>query len=84
MSNFEDCGTRAGHVHVTHGRRMADNVGLQLLLFGCINYPNFLKKVYNVLVTIYRPILIVVGVAFVEKHIVCKFSDFAGQITRVQ
>ena len=39
---------------------------------------------YNVLVTIYRPILIVVGVVFVEKHIVCKFSDFAGEITRVQ
>ena len=39
---------------------------------------------YNVLVTIYRPILIVVGVVFVEKHIVCKFSDFAGKIIRVQ
>ena len=53
-------------------------------LFWLHNYPNFLKKVYNVLMTIYRPILIVVGVVFVEKHIVCKFSDFARQITTVQ
>ena len=41
-----------------------------------------MKKVYNVLVTIYRPILIVVGVVFVEKHIMRRFSDFAGQITK--
>jgi hypothetical protein len=42
-------------------------------------FPSFFKEVYNVPMNIYRPILIVVGVVSVEKHLICKISDFAGE-----
>ena len=60
-------------MHVT-----ADNVGLNFSFLAPILSKLF-EKVYDVLVTIYRPILIVVCVVFVEEHIVCKLSDFAGR-----
>lgn len=50
-------------------------------LFDTIYHLCFLKEVCDVPMIIHRSIFVNVGVKSIQKHLVCKISDFAGQMT---